>query len=96
MVTRLTKKKDAIAQIPSNETTNTWLENDDATDLAGNNTLSSNEQNNVLEDNAGRNKLLKNIANPQASKKPRLEARWVSENGKLICKWLCYENEEGS
>ncbi len=34
-------------------------------------------------------------ATPQTAKKPRLEARWVNENGKLICKWLSYENEEG-
>ncbi len=26
-------------------------------------------------------------ATPQSAQKPRLEARWVNENGKLICKW---------
>jgi hypothetical protein len=32
-------------------------------------------------------------ARQEQSKKPRLEARWDIENGKLICKWLRCENE---
>jgi hypothetical protein len=32
---------------------------------------------------------------PQAAKKPQLEARWVNENGKLICQWFYSENKEG-
>ena len=94
MVTTPTNKKDSIAETPADETIDAWLENDEVRSLAGNNTLSGDRRNDVLEDDAGRDKLLKNIANPQASKKPRLEAHWVSEHGKLVCKWLCYENEK--
>lgn len=28
---------------------------------------------------------------PQTRRKPPLEARWVIENGQLVCKWLCRE-----
>ncbi len=95
MVTRPTNKKDAIVGTPRDKTINAWLESDEVRGLAGNNALSENGRNHVLEDGADRNKLLKNNPTPQTSKKTRLEAQWVSENGKLICKWLCYENEEG-
>jgi hypothetical protein len=96
MVTTPTNKRDAIAETSRDDTIDAWVQNDEARSLAGNNTLSGDRRNDVLEDDAGRDKLLKNIATPPISKKPRLEAHWVSENGKLICKWVCYENEEGS
>lgn len=34
------------------------------------------------------NALVSTDPTPQTAKKPRLEATWVNENGKLICKWL--------
>jgi hypothetical protein len=40
------------------------------------------------------NAIVSTNATPQTAKKPRLEATWVNENGKLICKWLSYENED--
>ncbi|WP_155523961.1 hypothetical protein [Nodosilinea nodulosa] len=36
-----------------------------------------------------------NLANAlalQTSHKPRLEARWINENGRLVCKWLICED----
>lgn len=30
----------------------------------------------------------------QISIKPRLKAHWVNENGRLVCKWLCYEDDK--
>jgi hypothetical protein len=40
------------------------------------------------------NAIVSTDATSQTPKKPRLKARWVNENGKLICQWLCSENEE--
>ena len=50
--------------------------------------------NNFLESEAGNDKLPSTDVIPQIfKKKPHLEARWVAENGQLVCKWLCCDGE---
>lgn len=70
-----------IVGISESETVDPLLKDDGVKEFAGSGELSGNGGDDLLDGRA--------VATLQNSKKPRLEARWVTdENGKLISKWL--------
>jgi hypothetical protein len=71
------------------------LRNDEVKGLTRNNTPIDRRRNDVLDRQARNHQLLTTNATPQIANKPRLEATWIYENGKLICQWSRDENAEG-
>jgi hypothetical protein len=94
MITTPSNENNSFVGVPRDNLVDALLRNDQVKGLTRNNTPIGNGRNDVLDRQADNNKLLSTNADPQTAKKPRLEASWVNENGKLICQWLCYENEE--
>ncbi len=95
MITTPRNENNLIVGASGDNLIDSFVGNDEVKGLTRNNTPIDNGGNDVLDRQADNHKLFSTDATLQTSKKPRLEARWVTENGKLICKWLSYENVQG-
>lgn len=94
MITTPSNENNSFVGVPRDNLVDALRRNDQVKGLTRNNTPIGNGRNDVLDRKAGNNKLFSTDTAPQMAKKPRLEASWVNKNGKLICKWLSYENGE--